>query len=222
LNGLQIESIEIVVKDMGKYEKSASYHFLKRIIDIIFSLLGIIAFFPIMFVVAVAIKFDSKGPIVFSQVRVGKYGKFFKMYKFRSMIYNAEQLLDNLQHKNEMTGPMFKIKKDPRVTRVGRFIRKTSIDELPQLFNVIKGEMSLVGPRPNLPREVEKFTCQQKIKLLAKPGLTCYWQVMGRSNIDFEEWMRLDLKYIKDRSMLLDIKLIFKTLGVFFGDENAK
>ncbi|AZV59000.1 exopolysaccharide biosynthesis polyprenyl glycosylphosphotransferase [Clostridium sp. AWRP] len=206
---------------MEKYEKSVGYHFLKRIMDIIFSFVGIIAFFPIMFVVAVAIKLDSKGPIIFSQARVGKNGKIFKMYKLRSMTHDAEQLLDNLQHKNEMTGPMFKIKKDPRITKVGRFIRKTSLDELPQLFNVIKGEMSLVGPRPNLPKEVAKFTSQQKVKLLAKPGLTCYWQVMGRSNVDFEEWIRLDLKYIKDRSTLLDIKLIFKTLGVFFGDKNA-
>ncbi|OBR89910.1 putative undecaprenyl-phosphate N-acetylgalactosaminyl 1-phosphate transferase [Clostridium ragsdalei P11] len=221
MNGLQIESTKIVVKSMEKYEKSADYHLLKRIIDIIFSFVGIIAFFPIMFVVAVAIKFDSKGPIIFSQARVGKNGKLFKMYKFRSMIHDAEQLLDNLQHKNEMTGPIFKIKQDPRITRVGRFIRKTSLDELPQLFNVIKGEMSLVGPRPNLPKEVAKFTCEQKIKLLAKPGLTCYWQVMGRSSIDFDEWMELDLKYIKDRSTFLDIKLIFKTLGVFFGDKNA-
>ncbi|WP_029702423.1 MULTISPECIES: sugar transferase [Clostridium] len=210
-----------MVKSMEKYEKSAGYHFLKRTIDIIFSFVGIIAFFPIMFVVAVAIKLDSKGPIIFSQARVGKNGKIFKMYKLRSMTHDAEQLLDNLQHKNEMTGPIFKIKQDPRITRVGRFIRKTSIDELPQLFNVIKGEMSLVGPRPNLPKEVAKFTSQQKIKLLAKPGLTCYWQVMGRSSIDFDEWMKLDLKYIKDRSTLLDIKLIFKTLGVFFGDKNA-
>ncbi|WP_279230801.1 exopolysaccharide biosynthesis polyprenyl glycosylphosphotransferase [Clostridium sp. AWRP] len=221
MNGLQIESIKIVVKSMEKYEKSVGYHFLKRIMDIIFSFVGIIAFFPIMFVVAVAIKLDSKGPIIFSQARVGKNGKIFKMYKLRSMTHDAEQLLDNLQHKNEMTGPMFKIKKDPRITKVGRFIRKTSLDELPQLFNVIKGEMSLVGPRPNLPKEVAKFTSQQKVKLLAKPGLTCYWQVMGRSNVDFEEWIRLDLKYIKDRSTLLDIKLIFKTLGVFFGDKNA-
>ncbi|ALU36980.1 putative undecaprenyl-phosphate N-acetylgalactosaminyl 1-phosphate transferase [Clostridium coskatii] len=221
MNGLQIESIKIMVKSMEKYEKSAGYHFLKRTIDIIFSFVGIIAFFPIMFVVAVAIKLDSKGPIIFSQARVGKNGKIFKMYKLRSMTHDAEQLLDNLQHKNEMTGPIFKIKQDPRITRVGRFIRKTSIDELPQLFNVIKGEMSLVGPRPNLPKEVAKFTSQQKIKLLAKPGLTCYWQVMGRSSIDFDEWMKLDLKYIKDRSTLLDIKLIFKTLGVFFGDKNA-
>ena len=121
-----------------------------------------------------------------------------------------------------MTGPVFKIKKDPRITRVGKFIRRTSIDELPQLFNVIKGDMSLVGPRPNLPQEVVKFTSNQKKKLLVKPGLTCYWQVMGRSNIDFDEWMRLDLKYIRDRNTMLDIKLIFKTLGVFFGDENAE
>ena len=144
------------------------------------------------------------------------------MYKFRSMVVNAEDLLGKLKSKNEMSGPMFKMKEDPRVTSVGRFIRKTSIDELPQLFNILKGEMSLVGPRPNLPSEVAKFDNWQKQKLLVKPGLTCYWQVMGRSDIGFEEWMRLDIKYIKERNTLLDLKLIFKTFFVLFGDEHAR
>jgi lipopolysaccharide/colanic/teichoic acid biosynthesis glycosyltransferase len=138
------------------------------------------------------------------------------------MVVDAEELLHKLKDKNEMSGPMFKMKEDPRVTKVGRFIRKTSIDELPQLFNVIRGEMSLVGPRPNLPREVVKFTEFQKTKLLAKPGLTCYWQVMGRSNIGFEEWMRLDVKYIEERNILIDLKLIFRTFWVLFGDEGAR
>ncbi|WP_368491167.1 sugar transferase [Clostridium sp. BJN0013] len=206
---------------MEKYKKGVIYIFIKRMTDIIFSILGIIVFAPVMMIIAVAIKLDSKGAVIFSQERVGLNGRLFKMYKFRSMVENAEDLLDELKDKNEMTGPMFKMKEDPRVTRVGKFIRKTSLDELPQLFNVIKGEMSLVGPRPNLPREVVKFTRKQKIKLLAKPGLTCYWQVMGRSNVDFERWMELDIKYIEMRNTLLDFKLIFKTLGVFFGDENA-
>ncbi|QXE19763.1 exopolysaccharide biosynthesis polyprenyl glycosylphosphotransferase [Clostridium sp. 001] len=218
---LQSRPMEVTVENMEKYKKSAAYYFVKRSMDLILSFIGIIAFSPMMLMVAIAIKLDSKGSVIFSQMRVGMNGKPFKMYKFRSMVDDAEELLDNLRGKNEMTGPMFKIKKDPRVTRVGKFIRKTSIDELPQLFNVIKGDMSLVGPRPNLPQEVMKFNEYQKKKLIVKPGLTCYWQVMGRSSIDFNDWMRLDLEYIKDRSIVLDIKLIFKTLGVFFGDENA-
>lgn len=218
---LQSIPVEMTVENMEKYKKSAVYYFVKRCMDLVLSFLGIIAFSPIMLLVAIAIKLDSKGPVIFSQIRVGMNGKLFKMYKFRSMIDDAEEFLDNLQSKNEMTGPVFKIKKDPRITRVGKFIRKTSIDELPQLFNVIKGDMLIVGPRPNLPHEVAKFTERQKVKLIVKPGLTCYWQVMGRSNIDFEHWVELDLKYIRDRSMLLDIKLMFKTLGVFFGDDGA-
>jgi exopolysaccharide biosynthesis polyprenyl glycosylphosphotransferase len=213
--------MEVTVENMENYKKSAAYYFVKRSIDLILSFIGVIAFSPMMLIVAIAIKLDSKGPAIFSQMRVGKNGKLFKMYKFRSMVDEAEELLDNLRSKNEMTGPMFKIKKDPRVTRVGKFIRKTSIDELPQLFNVIKGDMSLVGPRPNLPHEVAKFTEYQKTKLIVKPGLTCYWQVMGRSNIDFEDWMKLDIKYIEDRNTFLDLKLIFKTFGVFFGDDGA-
>lgn len=218
---MQSRPIEVTVENMEKYEKSDTYYFIKRCIDLILSFIGIIVFSPIMLIVAAAIKLDSKGSVIFSQMRVGKNGKLFKMYKFRSMVDDAEELLDNLRSKNEMTGPMFKIKEDPRVTRVGKFIRKTSIDELPQLFNVIKGDMSLVGPRPNLPQEVIKFTEYQKKKLLVKPGLTCYWQVMGRSNIDFEHWMKLDIKYIEDRNTLLDLKLIFKTFWVFFGDDGA-
>ncbi|MHC6178765.1 sugar transferase [Clostridium sp. JNZ X4-2] len=223
---IENKSIEIPVESESEkedqYGKSFSYYFVKRMIDIFFSLAGIIVLSPIMIVVAIAIKMDSKGPAVFSQKRVGLNGKLFRMYKFRSMVDDAEDLLDKLKDRNEMTGPMFKMKKDPRVTKVGRLIRKTSLDELPQLFNVIKGEMSLVGPRPNLPREIIKFTRRQRMKLLVKPGLTCYWQVMGRSNIDFEDWMELDLKYIKERSTAVDLKLIFKTFRVFFGDDGAE
>jgi lipopolysaccharide/colanic/teichoic acid biosynthesis glycosyltransferase len=138
------------------------------------------------------------------------------------MVQDAEELHSKLKDKNEMSGPMFKMKDDPRITSFGRFIRKTSIDELPQLFNVLKGEMSLVGPRPNLNREVIKFTEEQRLKLVAKPGLTCYWQTMGRSSIGFKEWMELDIKYIRERSTWIDIKLIFRTFFVLFGDENAR
>ncbi|WP_234123385.1 sugar transferase [Clostridium hydrogenum] len=204
------------------YERGYGYNFVKRFIDVVCSLVGIVILSPVMLIVAIAIKINSKGPIIFAQERIGKNGQRFKMYKFRSMVVNAEDLLYKLKGENEMSGPMFKMKEDPRVTSVGKFIRKTSIDELPQLFNVLKGEMSLVGPRPNLPSEVAGFTDWQKQKFLVRPGLTCYWQVMGRNDIGFEEWMRLDIKYIKERSTLLDLKLIFKTFFVLFGDEHAR
>ena len=183
---------------------------------------GIILLSPVILITAIAIKIESKGPIMFSQTRVGKDGSHFKMYKFRSIVNNAEELKEKLLSQNEMSGPMFKMKEDPRITKVGKFIKKTSIDELPQLFNVIKGDMSLVGPRPNLPKEVAQFSDYHKLKLKAKPGLTCYWQVMGRNSIGFEEWMELDIKYIRERSIRLDLKLIFITFFVLFGDKNAR
>ena len=222
LKPLSRDLVIIEEEVLNKYKRNFRYYFIKRLIDIIGSLSGIIVLGPLLLVVALLIKFESKGPIFFSQKRVGLNGKEFEMYKFRSMIVNAEELLDRLKDKNEMTGPMFKMKNDPRVTRIGRFLRRTSIDELPQLFNVLKGEMSLVGPRPNLSKEVELFSEYHKLKLLAKPGLTCYWQVMGRSSIDFEGWMELDIKYLEERSIWVDLKLIFKTVGLLFGDENAR
>lgn len=205
----------------SEYSKTIMYFVTKRIIDLLGSIIGLILLSPILIITAIVIKLDSKGPIFFIQERVGKNGEYFNMYKFRSMVIDAEEKLYQLKDKNEMSGPMFKMKNDPRVTRVGSFIRRTSIDELPQLFNVLKGEMSLVGPRPNLPREVIKFTDYQKDKLLAQPGITCYWQVMGRNNIDFEQWIELDVKYVRERSTWVDIKLIFKTVGLLLGDENA-
>ena len=197
------------------------YLFLKRGLDIVASTLGLIVLSPIIILVAIAIKLESKGPVLFSQDRVGKNGKIFKIYKMRSMVQNAEELKEKLLEQNEMSGPMFKMKDDPRITKVGKFIRKTSIDELPQLINVIKGDMSLVGPRPSLPKEVKEFEPWMYERLAVKPGLTCYWQVMGRNNIDFEDWMKLDIKYVRERNFFLDIKLIFKTFFVLFGDKNA-
>lgn len=202
-------------------ENRVVYNASKRLIDILLSLLGLVIVSPIMLIVAILIKLESTGPVIFSQTRVGLNGKEFNMLKFRSMVQNAEELKEKLQKQNEMSGPMFKMKEDPRVTKVGRFIRKTSIDELPQLINVLKGEMSLVGPRPSLPKEVAKFEPWMLERLNVKPGLTCYWQVSGRNNIDFEDWMKLDIKYVKDRNLVLDIKLIFKTFFVLFGDKNA-
>ena len=207
-----------------KYEnerKSDFYKFCKRGIDVIVAGVGLILLSPIITIVACAIKLTSKGPIFFLQKRVGKNGKLFNMYKFRSMVVNAEELKEKLKHKNEMSGPMFKMKDDPRVTKVGKFIRKTSLDELPQLWNVLKGDMSLVGPRPSLPKEVEQFDSWMFKRLTVRPGLTCYWQVSGRNNIDFEDWMKLDVKYVEERNLWIDIKLIFKTVFVLFGDKNA-
>lgn len=201
---------------------SKGYLILKRSLDIIGSLTGIILLSPIFIIVAILIKLeDPKGSIFFGQERCGKYINTFKMLKFRSMVHNAEEMLEKLQHLNEQTGPVFKIKDDPRITKVGKFIRKTSIDELPQLFNILKGDMSLVGPRPPIPREVEQYDEYQLQRLAVKPGLTCYWQVGGRNSIDFDGWVELDIKYIKERSILVDIKLIFKTFFVLFGDDNA-
>jgi exopolysaccharide biosynthesis polyprenyl glycosylphosphotransferase len=205
----------------NKYSRSITYHFFKRFIDICGAAFAMIFLSPVIIITIIAIKLDSRGPVLFSQERVGKNGKLFRMYKFRSMVVNAEKLLIKLKDKNEMSGPMFKMKDDPRITRVGRFIRRTSIDELPQFFNIIKGDMSFVGPRPNLPNEVVKFSDYHRLKLLVKPGLTCYWQVMGRNEIDFEEWICLDIKYIEERNLWIDMKLIIKTFFVLFGDKNA-
>lgn len=198
-----------------------SYLFFKRLFDIVCSLFAIIVLSPVFIIVSILIKLDSRGPVFFIQDRCGKNGKIFKMLKFRSMVNNAEDLLDDLKDKNEQTGPVFKIKDDPRITKVGRFIRKTSIDELPQLFNILKGDMSIVGPRPPIVREVKEYNNYQRLRLTVKPGLTCYWQTMGRNTLGFDEWVELDIKYIQERNFWLDLKLIFKTFKVFLGDENA-
>ena len=213
-------NFEETLQSEGKTSRT-SYDITKRGIDFLCSFLGVIILSPVFIIVALLIKMDSKGPVIFKQERVGLRGKTFYMYKFRSMVVNAEELKDKLQKQNEMSGPMFKMKEDPRITKVGKFIRRTSIDELPQLFNVLKGEMSLVGPRPSLPKEVKEFESWMNKRLEVKPGLTCYWQVSGRNSIGFEEWMKLDCKYVDDRNTWLDLKLIFKTFFVLFGDEHA-
>lgn len=214
--------IDLNVRKQELVNDSSLYLIIKRLIDILGALIGIILASPIMLIVAICIKIeDPNGPVFFSQVRNGVYPSTFKMYKFRSMYKDAEERLEEIQHLNEQTGPAFKIKDDPRITKVGRFIRKTSLDELPQLFNVLKGDMSLVGPRPAIPREVEKYTPYQKQRLFVKPGLTCIWQVSGRNNIEFDEWVELDIKYIKERNLWLDLKLILMTIPALLGDENA-
>ncbi len=194
---------------------------IKTVIDKIGALIGILITSPIIIFSAIAIKFNSKGPVLFKQVRTGLNGQRFEFYKFRTMCNDAEQKKTQLTQLNEMSGPVFKIKDDPRVTSVGRFLRKYSIDELPQFFNILKGDMSLVGPRPPLPSEVIHYEPWQHRKLSVKPGITCIWQVNGRNAIDFEDWMRLDLQYIDNWSLWLDTKLILQTIPAVMKSRGA-
>ena len=218
-----MENININLgRDNIKVNDDKLYLFTKRMLDILGSLTGILLLSPIFLIVAICIKIeDPKGKIFFSQVRNGLHGKEFNIYKFRSIVHNAEDLLEQLKSKNEMDGPVFKMKYDPRITKIGRIIRKTSIDELPQLFNILKGDMSLVGPRPPIPSEVNQYNDYQIQRLMGKPGLTCYWQIGGRNNIDFDEWVELDLKYLKERNIFIDLKIIMMTIPVLLGDKNA-
>lgn len=203
-------------------EESLIYKVSKRALDIAGAILGIILLSLLFVIVAVLIKLeDPKGPVFFTQKRVGKNGVEFKMYKFRSMVSDAEDRLSDLLDLNETTGAMFKMKNDPRVTKVGKFIRKTSIDELPQFFNVLKGDMSLVGPRPALPREVNEYTEYEKQRLLVTPGCTGLWQVSGRSNVGFKEMVEMDLDYIGKRSIIFDVNIIFRTFLVLLGSKDA-
>ncbi|MDP2922087.1 MAG: sugar transferase [Candidatus Omnitrophota bacterium] len=185
---------------------------LKRVFDIILSLTGIALALPIFLTLAVMIRSMSGGPAIFRQVRSGLGGRKFIMYKFRTMVDGAEKMKDSLNGLNEIKGPAFKMKNDPRVTRFGAFLRRSSLDELPQLFNVLKGEMSIVGPRPPIPAEVENYQIWQRRRLSMKPGLTCLWQANGRNNVDFEKWMKLDLEYIDSWSLGLDFKIMLKTV----------
>ncbi len=200
---------------------SAAYRILKRSIDIAIALLLLILFLPVIPVVTLLIKLDSKGPILFRQRRVGKHGKEFDFYKYRSMVVGAESVIGILRPLSGVNGPGFKLKDDPRVTSVGRFLRRSSLDELPQLINVLKGEMSIVGPRPNLPSEVAHYLPWQKQRLGVTPGITCFWQITGRSHIGFQEWMRLDLEYIRKRSFLTDLKIILKTIPAVIARKGA-
>ncbi len=206
-------------KDINKRQ---SFLFTKRLIDIIGSIVGLIGLSPIMVWAAYKIKQEENGsPVFFVQERVGKNGKTFKMYKFRSMCMDAEQKLIELIDQNEVEGAMFKIKEDPRVTKIGKKLRKTSIDELPQLWNVLKGEMSLIGPRPALPREVKKYDDYDMQRLLVKPGCSGLWQVSGRNELSFNEMVELDMMYIKNQSFAIDIKIVFKTIMVIIKSKGA-
>ena len=218
MNAIEIEQPDLLERE-AVLHRGRQYWRLRRGQDIVLSLAALLVLWPVMLIVALVIVLDdpSAGPI-FSQERVGRDGKLFRFYKFRSMRANAEAELEDLLELNEMDGPCFKIKNDPRITRVGRFIRKTSIDELPQLWNVLRGEMSIVGPRPPIPREVAEYDAYAMQRLLITPGLTCYWQIQPhRNDLSFEEWLELDLQYINDRSFFTDWKIIFKTFGAVLG-----
>ena len=199
--------------------RGRNYWRLRRFQDILLSSLALAVLWPFMLIIALIIVIDSPGAgPIFAQTRVGRDGKEFTFYKFRSMIPNAENHLEELLSENEMCGPVFKIRDDPRMTRFGRFIRKCSIDELPQLYNVLRGDMSIVGPRPALPREVTQYDEYAMQRLLVSPGLTCYWQIQpNRNQLSFDEWLELDLKYIRERSFLTDWKIILSTFSAVLG-----
>ena len=214
------ENIDIEL-NQEKVNGQYGYRILKRSFDIIASAIGLVALSPVFLAVAIAIKCDDGGPVFYDQIRIGKNGKKFKMYKFRSMEVNAEDEMEKLQEHSEVDGAMFKMKNDPRVTRVGKFIRKTSIDEFPQLLNVLLGQMSIVGPRPPLPREVADYTQYDKQRLYVKPGCTGLWQVTARNSVGFQEMVNIDLDYIQRRSIWLDLKIIFKIIKVIFVPNEA-
>ncbi len=202
-------------------ESDKGYERTKRFLDVVVSVVLLVILFVPMAVVALIIVIDSPGASpIYMQERVGLNGKTFRLYKFRSMVPNAEKQLNSLLSQNEMQGPAFKMKNDPRITRFGRLIRKVCVDELPQLVNILKGEMSFVGPRPPLPREVDQYTDFQKQRLTVIPGLTCYWQIKkNRNDCSFDEWLELDLKYIEERSVKTDVVIFFKTFGAVLGME---
>jgi exopolysaccharide biosynthesis polyprenyl glycosylphosphotransferase len=194
----------------------------KRVMDIVLSAILLAVLFPFMALAGILITLTSKGPMIYKQIRCGLYGRRFVLYKFRSMNDGAEDVLWEIKHLNEMDGPVFKMRNDPRVTPLGRFLRKSSIDELPQFWNVLKGDMSLVGPRAPLPEEVREYSRWQRRRLSVKPGITCLWQVSGRNEIDFHEWMKLDLHYIDNWSLLLDLKILLRTFPVVLLGKGAR
>ena len=207
LGSVPLLTFETVIAKEGRL-------FIKRVLDIIISGVMLILFAPFLLIAALLIKLTSSGPVLFTQRRVGLTGRNFVLYKFRTMFKGAEKKLTELERLNEMGGPVFKMKKDPRITPLGKILRKFSIDELPQLFNVFVGHMSLVGPRPPIPKEVEQYESWQRRRLSMRPGLSCLWQVSGRNRIDFDEWMKLDLEYLDNWSLWLDFKIMVKTIPV--------
>ncbi len=202
-------------------KKSAAYKWVKRAMDISLSCAALLVLSPVFLATAAAIKLEDHGPVFFTQPRAGKDMKAFKIYKFRSMYVNADARISEMMEQNEQTGHAFKIKNDPRITKVGKVIRRFSIDELPQLINIIKGDMSIVGPRPILTFQMEECSQYEKQRLIVQPGLTCYWQISGRANIKWEEWVELDLDYIEDMSLWTDIKMIARTIPAVMDSDGA-
>lgn len=208
--------------DQEKLSKQKGYEFVKRAIDIVGGTVGLVLASPTMVYVAYKIRQEEPGsPVVFAQTRVGRNGKLFTMYKFRSMCIDAEEKLESLMDQNEVDGAMFKMKDDPRVTKIGKMIRRSSLDELPQLFNVVKGDMSLIGPRPPLEREVAEYTPYDMQRLLVKPGCSGLWQVSGRNDVHFKEMVDFDIEYIQKRSIRYDISLIVRTIKVMIKPDGA-
>lgn len=208
--------------DAERLNRQYFYRGIKRLFDVVASVIGVVVISPVLLIIAICIKVDDPhGPVFYTQTRVGKDGHEFKIIKFRSMVSNADELLAKLQDQNEVDGAMFKMKDDPRITRVGRVIRKYSLDELPQLINVVTGSMSIVGPRPPLVSEVEQYTEYDKQRLLVTPGATGMWQVGGRNDVDFDEMVRLDLTYIQNRSVWLDLKIMLETVKVMIKPNGA-
>jgi exopolysaccharide biosynthesis polyprenyl glycosylphosphotransferase len=227
INALLVERFEALQTPWGRWKVTAyskakrlswrgiiwSAEFVKRFVDIIFSALALVVLSPLFLLVSLLIKLEDNGPIFFGQKRVGKWGREFRMFKFRSMCVDAEQRFAAMLKKNQhAAGVTFKVKDDPRVTRIGRWLRKFSIDEFPQFYNVLIGDMSLVGPRPPLPREVALYSPGDRRRLEATPGLTCFWQIGGRAEIDFPEQVQLDVQYIESQSFWLDLKILVKTV----------
>ena len=219
----QLLEAERNLSDLADFEVSgsASYEVPKRLFDLVVGTLILVMLFPIIPVIVVMIKLDSRGPIFFRQKRVGRHGRMFKFYKFRSMYDKAEQRRREVEDLNEQEGPVFKMQSDPRITSVGRYLRRSSLDEIPQIFNVLKGDMSIVGPRPPLPSEVEKYQSWHRRRLEVLPGITCLWQISGRSHISFNEWMRLDMEYLKNRSFKTDFIIFLKTIPAVIGRRGA-
>ncbi|MCT3299671.1 sugar transferase [Lactiplantibacillus pentosus] len=219
---LKEREIRPITIDAVRQHRRYGYRFVKRVFDFVASLLGLIILSPLFLIIAIAIKLeDPKGSVFYSQTRLGRGETPFKMYKFRSMVSNADELLEQLLKNNEIDGAMFKMQDDPRVTKIGKFIRKYSIDELPQLLNVLQGSMSLVGPRPPLPREVAEYTEYDKQRLAVKPGCTGLWQATVRNSVGFDEMVKLDLLYISKRSVSFDVYILFKTVVIMFKPNGA-
>ena len=206
---------EVVIREGLPYRIS------KRVFDLVVSSVALILLVPIIPLIAVMIKLDTPGPVFFRQQRVGRRGRPFAFYKFRSMFVDADERKNEVEALNEQDGPVFKVRSDPRVTNVGRFLRRSSLDEIPQIFNVVKGEMSIVGPRPPLPSEVLRYQPWHRRRLEVTPGITCLWQISGRSHLSFNEWMRLDMEYLKQRSLRADLLIFIKTIPAVIARKGA-